>query len=107
MSLANYRTRSATEIVDATFNLLRSNGAAIITVSLLVLGPIAIVKALAPAEWQSIISIVRSLLLPLVEGAIAAIVAAAVEKDQNIDVGTALRSISDRTGSLIAVRIAA
>ena len=106
MSLAQYRTRSVTGIIDATFGFYRDNFATVVTLAVLVLAPAAIIKAIVPADWQRTMGYIGNLLVPLAQGAIAAIVAAAVERGERLDVASALRSTSGRTGSLIAVQIA-
>ncbi|HET7187779.1 MAG TPA: hypothetical protein VFI52_06480 [Gemmatimonadaceae bacterium] len=106
MSLASYRARTVGEIVDATFNLYRAKFATVVTVAMLVVAPPAIIKAAAPVEWQWIIELAGNLLSPVALGAIAAIVAAFVERDESLDVGDALRSTSGLIGSLIAVQVA-
>jgi hypothetical protein len=106
MSLATYRPRTVAEIVDATFGFYRANLATLVTVAVVVLGPIAILKGVAPAAWGRILDVAGNLLVPVAEGAITLVVAAAVERSERLDVGAALRGLSDRVGSLIAVQIA-
>jgi uncharacterized membrane protein len=106
MSLATHRPRSVAEIVDATFALYRANFFAIATVGMLVVGPPAILKVVAPVELGQLIDFIGNLLIPIGQGAIVTIVAAAVERSETVDAGGALRSTSGRAGSLIAVQIA-
>jgi len=105
MSLAEHRSRSVVEIVDATFNFYRGNAAALVTLLILVLGPAAILKVLAPVELQFALEAATNLLIPLGQGAVAAMVAAAIERNERLGVGAALRAAGDRTGSLIGVQI--
>lgn len=106
MSLARHRSRSVGEIVDATFSLYRANFSTIVTVAMLIVAPPAIAKVLAPVEAERIIDFIGNILIPISQGAIATIVAAAVERGETLNVGDALRSTTGRTGSLIAVQIA-
>jgi hypothetical protein len=106
MSLASHRPRSVGGIVDATFNAYRANFATFVTVALLVIAPPAIAKLLVPAALERIIDLVGNLLIPIGNGAIAIIIAAAVERDEALDAGEALRLSSGRSGSLIAVQVA-
>ena len=106
MSLASHRPRNIGEIVDATFILYRAHFATIITVAMLVVAPPAILKAVVPADFARILELVGNLLIPIGQGAITGIVAAAVERGETLNGGDALRSTTGRTGSLIAVQIA-
>jgi len=106
MSLAAYRPRSVAEIVDATFTFYRDNAAAIITVAMLIVAPPAILKAVVPDWFGQIVEFAGNFIVPIGQGAIAALVAAAVERDETLDSGAALRSTSGRVGSLIAAQIA-
>jgi hypothetical protein len=106
MSLASYRPRSIGEIVDATFILYREHFPTIITVAMLVVAPPAIVKVVVPVEFERILEIIGNLLIPIGQGAIASIVAAAIERGETLSGGDALRSTRGRTGSLIAAQIA-
>lgn len=106
MSLAEHRSRSVAEIVDATFNFYRGHAAALVTVLTLVLGPAAILKVWAPLEWQRAFDIIGNLLLPVGQGAVAAMVAASVERNERLDVGAALQGVAGRIGSLIAIQVA-
>lgn len=106
MSLASLRPRAIVEIVDATFAFYRANVATIVTVVMLLLAPPALVKLVVPASFERMIDITVNLLVPVAQGAIAIIVAGAVERDERLDVGDALRGAASRTGSLIAAQIA-
>ena len=106
MSLATHRARTVGELVDATFTLYRAKFATVVTIAMLVVAPPAIIKAVAPVEWQGLIELVGNLLSPIALGAITALVAAFVERDESLDVGEAFRSTSGSMGSLIAVQIA-
>jgi hypothetical protein len=106
MSLASHRPRTIGGIVDVTFAFYRANFANLLTVALLVITPVAIIKMVAPVELQRVLEAVGNLLIPLGQGAIVAVVAGVVERDQSPDVGDAFRSTSGRAGSLIAVQIA-
>ena len=106
MSLASHRPRNIGEIVDATFIIYRAHFATIITVAMLVVAPPAIIKVAVPADFARILELVGNLLIPIGQGAITSIVAAAVERGETLNGGDALRSTTGRTGSLIAVQIA-
>src|SRR5471030_1921300 len=106
MSLANYRPRGIGEILDATFTFYRANFSTLVTAAMLVVAPPAILKVITPQEFAGIFGILSNLLLPIGLGAIAAIVAAAVERQEPLNVGDAFRRAVDRSGSLIAVQIA-
>jgi hypothetical protein len=106
MSLASHRARSVGEIVDATFTFYRANFATVVTIGMLFVAPQAIADIAAPVALERIINLIANLLVPIGQGAIAGIVAAAVERGETLDVGHALRSTTGRTGSLIAVQLA-
>lgn len=107
MSLAAHRPRSVGEIVDATFNFYRANAATIVTLAMIFTAPPAIVKAILPESVGRLVELAGNFLIPIAQGAIAAMVAAAVERDERLDVGAALGSVGGLTGSLIAVQVAA
>jgi hypothetical protein len=106
MSLASQRPRTIGEIVDATFVLYRTHFATIVTVAMLVVAPPAILKIVAPAEVEQILELIGNLLIPIAQGAIAILVAAAIERGETLNSGDAWRSTSGRRGTLIAVQIA-
>jgi len=106
MSLATHRTRGVGEIIDATFALYRAHFATILTIAMLIVAFPTILKALVPVDFQRIFDFVGNLIIPIAQGAITAIVTAAVERGETLDVGEALRSTTGRRDSLIAVQIA-
>ena len=106
MSLATHRTRSVSEIVDATFVLYRAQLATIVTVMMIVIAPFSILKAVLPAALWPVLDLACQLLIPVAQGAIVSIVAAAVERGESLAGGDALRSTSGHAGSLLAATIA-
>lgn len=106
MSLAKHRPRNVGEIVDATFTFYRANFVTIVTVTMIVAVPPAIVKLAVPADFVRLVDFIGNLLIPIAQGAIALIVAATVERGETLDVGQAYRGTKGRKRSLIAVQIA-
>ncbi|MEO7457787.1 MAG: hypothetical protein ABIY52_16110 [Gemmatimonadaceae bacterium] len=105
MSLANHAPRGVGELLDATFTLYRSNFATILTVAMLVIVPPTVIKAIVPAEFERIVEVCGNLLVPMGQGAITVIVAAAVERSERIGVGEAFQGIAGLGKSLLAVQI--
>jgi predicted membrane protein len=106
MSLASHRPRTVGEIVDTTFNLYREHFATIITVAMLFVAPPAILKFVVPAELARIVELIGNLLVPIAQGAITCIIIAAIERNESLTGGDALRSVGGQAGSLIAVQLA-
>jgi hypothetical protein len=106
MSLATHRTRGVGELLDATFTFYRSNFPALVTVTTVLVAPPAIIKAVVPTEYGVFVDAAGNIFLPVAQGAIAALVAAAIERSEVLSVGDALRSGAGRSGSLIAAQIA-
>jgi hypothetical protein len=106
MSLANYRPRTIGEIVDAAATLYRAHFATVVIVTMIIVVPPAIVKMFVPDWAGGIVDLIGNLLIPISQGAIAAVVAGAIERGEAMDVGQAFRSTRGRVGSLITVQIA-
>src|SRR5450432_596443 len=100
MSLASHRPRNIGELVDATFTFYRANFLVIVTIVMIVVAPTALLKFVVPAELEGLLDLIGNFLIPIALGAIATIVAAAVERGETLDVGGALRSTKGRIGSL-------
>ncbi len=106
MSLAQFRPRSAPEIVDAAFQFYRNNVGVVVTIAALLLAPPAILKLVTPSEFGRLIAVATNLLSAIGEGAVTAMVAASIERGEQLDVGGALSMTAERSGSLIGVQIA-
>ena len=106
MSLATHRARTIGEIVDATFRLYQAHFATVITVAVIVVAPTALLKMVVPFEFAQVLEIIGNLVIPIAQGAITAVVVAAVERSETLSSGDALRGIGDQAGSLLAVQLA-
>ena len=105
MSLANRRPLGVGELLDATFSFYRTHLAAVVTVAMIVIVPPAIAKALVPAEFDRIVELAGNLLLPMGQGAIAVMVAAAIERSETLSVGEGFQGIAGQGASLIGAQI--
>ena len=103
--LAHTRPRSATEIVDASFRFYRAHFGNLLVLSALFLVPTALLAAIVPGEAQRIVQFVGNWLYLVCEGAIAVLVAAAIERDQALTGGEVLRQLGGNAGKVIGVSI--
>ena len=104
MILAEVRPRSVTEIIDATFNFYRGSFATCIALTMIILGPPAVLKVIVPASWQRIVEIGENFLVPIATGAIAAVVISVLERNESPNVASALQRISGRQWTLIGIQ---
>ncbi|HEX5830087.1 MAG TPA: hypothetical protein VFY16_03835 [Gemmatimonadaceae bacterium] len=100
MSATCLRPRSATEIVDAAFQLLRAHYGAFAAATAVVLLPTFVLQLVLPASVATIVAVVEQILLIVVDGVIVALVAQAY-LGEPVDVGAALRSLGGRIGTLL------
>jgi hypothetical protein len=103
--LAQTRPRSITEIVDASFRFYRARFGDLLVVSALLLVPPALLTAIAP-DWLALtIKFVSNWMYLIVEGAVAILVAASLERSQALSAGDVLRALGRRSGTVIVVSI--
>jgi hypothetical protein len=105
MSLANHRPRGVGEILDASFTFYRANFATCLTIAMIVIAPAAVIKAFVPPALLQLVGFIGNLFVFIAQGAIAAMVAASIERGETLDVGTAFRATAGRRGSLIGAQI--
>lgn len=105
MTLANYRPRRVSEILDASIVFYRTNFLTILTIGMAVVVPPAILKFLIPNELDRLIDFLGNLLIFVGQGAIAAVVAASLERNQELSPVEAFGATAGKRGSLIAVQI--
>lgn len=103
--LAHTRPRSATEIIDASFRFYRAHLGDLIVVTALLLVPPALLSAIAPEWVQKVLQLIGNWLYLICEGAIAVLVAAALERDQVLSAGEVFREFGNRAGKVIGVSI--
>ena len=80
--LAQTRPRSITEIIDASFRFYKARFSDLLVVSALLLVPPLLLAAIAPVWLRPVIQIANNFVALIAEGAIAILVAAAVERGQ-------------------------
>jgi hypothetical protein len=105
--LAQTRPRRATEIVDASFQLYKAHFGDLLVISALLLVPPALITALVPTSFQPVIQFGGNIMFLVCQGAVAVLVAAAVESDQRLSAGQAIRELGTGTANVIAVSIMA
>ena len=104
--LAHTRPRSATEIIDAAFGFYRARFGDLLVVSVLLIVPPVLLAPLAP-DWLSFLIMLAGNLMYLAgQGAIAILVAAAIERNESITAGEVFRRLGRRAGTVILVSIA-
>ncbi|HEX7978151.1 MAG TPA: hypothetical protein VF461_06080 [Gemmatimonadaceae bacterium] len=103
--LAQTRPRSITEIVDASFRFYRARFGDLIVVSALLLVPPALLTAIAPAAFQRVIQFAGNWMYLISQGAIAILVAAALERNQSLSAGEVFRELNGRWGKVIGASI--
>lgn len=106
-TLAHTHPRSATEILDTSFRFYRAHFGDLLVLCALLLVPPVLVTAISPEPVQAVVQVVGNLMFLVCQGAIAVLVAAALERDQSLSAGDVLRTLGGRTGSVIAVSIMA
>jgi hypothetical protein len=103
--LAQTRPRSITEIIDGSFRFYRARFGELLVVSALLLVPPAIVAAIAPLWLQGVARIVSNFMYLFSQGAIAILVAAALERNQALSAGEAFRELNGRWGKVLGASI--
>ena len=104
-TLAHTRSRSPTEIVDATFQFYKAHAGDLLVLCALLTVPPMLLEALTPAPYDKVMSVVTNVMLMASQGAIAVLVAAALEEDSALTAGEVLRQFGSRMGSVIVVAI--
>jgi len=99
--LAHIRPRSAAEIVDATFRFYRARFGDLLVVSALLLVPPALLGAIAPGSSERLIGMFGRWMYYLSQGAIAVLVAAALERNESRSAGQVFRRLNGRWLKLI------
>jgi hypothetical protein len=99
--LAHIRPRSATEIVDASFRFYRARFGDLLVVSALLLAPPAVLGAIAPDSAERLIGMFARWMYYFSQGAIAVLVAAALERNEALSAGEVFRRLNGRWLKLI------
>lgn len=102
-TLAHTHPRSATEILDTSFRFYRAHFANLLVLSALLLVPPVLITAISPESIQKVIQAAGNVMFLVCQGAIAVLVAAALEDDRSLSAGEVLRELGSRAGSVIAV----
>lgn len=102
-TLAHTHPRSATEILDTSFRFYRAHFANLLVLSALLLVPPVLITAISPESIQKVIQAAGNVMFLVCQGAIAVLVAAALEEDRSLSAGEVLRELGSRAGSVIAV----
>jgi hypothetical protein len=105
--LAHTHPRRATEILDGSFQLYRAHFADLLVISALLLVPPLLLGAIMPQPIQVVFQLVFNLMFLVTQGAVAVLVAAALERDRALSAGETLRELGNRAGSVVAVSIMA
>jgi len=103
--LAHIRPRSATEIIDASFRFYRAHAGDLLVLCVLLLVPPALLSAVVSGFMVYVVQFIGNLMFLVCQGAIAVLVAAAIEQDRALSAGETLRALGDRAGSVIIVSI--
>jgi hypothetical protein len=104
-TLAHTRSRSPTEIVDASFRFYQAHAGDLLVLSALLAVPPILLKAITPAPYNIVFEFVANLMLLVSQGAVAVLVSAALEEDSALTAGEVLRRFGGRMSSVIAVAI--
>lgn len=104
--LTEYRPRRATEILDASFQFYRAHAQTLLVIAAIVLVPPAVLAAIAPEGIKQIVEIAGNLLLPVAQGAIALVVAGALE-GRTPRAEEAFGGLRGKIGALVATQIMA
>src|SRR5690349_9002227 len=102
--LANYRPRTALEIVDGTFTLYREYFATFVVISALVGLPFAILATVVPESMSELVERFGNLLIPLGQGAMAVVVYRALS-GSSVGIGAAFKEIKTSFGTLVLIQI--
>jgi len=94
--IAHIRPRSATEIVDATFRFYRARAGDLLVVSALLLVPPALLGQIAPSSAARFVGMFGRWMYYFSQGAIAVLVAAAVEQNETLTAREVFRRLEGR-----------
>jgi len=103
--LAQTHPRRATEIVDASFRFYRAHFGNLLVLSALLLVPTALIGVVAPEGLQRVVQLIGNWMYLICEGAIAVLVAAAIERDQALSAGDVFRTLGGNAGKVIGASI--
>ena len=104
-TLAHTRSRTPTEIVDASFQFYKAHAGDLLVLSALLLVPPMLIEAITPAPYDRLVEVATNLMLVVSQGAVALLVASALEEDSALTAGEVLRRFGGKAGSVIAVAI--
>ena len=104
--LAFTRPRSITEIIDATFRFYRARFGDLVVLAAILLVPPALIAAIVPASLERATLFATNLMYAITNGAIAFLVAAALERNETLSASDVLRQFGSRTGNVLGVAIA-
>ena len=105
--LAQTRPRSIAEIIDASFGFYRARFGDLLVVSALLIVPPVLLAALAPDGIGLVIRFIGNLMYIAGQGAIAILVAAAIERNETISAGEVFRRLGRKWITVILVSISA
>ncbi len=105
---AQTRPRSAPEIIAATFRFYRARFSDLAVVSAILLVPFALLSLLVPDSLQRATGLVTNLMYAVTNGAIAILVAAAIERNETLSAGDVFRQLGNgnRWGKILGAAIA-
>ena len=105
--LAHTQPRRASEIIDSSFRLYRAHLGDLIVISALLLVPPALIAAITPSPFKMAIQLGGHLTFLVAQGAIAVLVAAALQEDRAMTAGEVFRELGARASNVISVSIMA
>jgi len=105
--LAQTRPRSIAEIIDASFGFYRARFGDLLVISALLIVPPVLLAALAPDGIGLVIRFIGNLMYIAGQGAIAILVAAAIERNETISAGEVFRRLGRKWITVILVSISA
>jgi hypothetical protein len=106
-TLAHTRSRSPTEIIDASFQFYKAHAGDLLVLCALLLVPWMLLKAITPSPFDIVFELVTNMMLLVSQGAVAVLVAAALEEDSSLTAGEVLGRLRGRVGNVIVVAIMA
>jgi hypothetical protein len=106
--LAQTRPRSAAEIIDATFRFYRARFSDLAVVAALLLVPLALLSLLVPESLERLTGVVTNVAYAITNGAVAILVAAAIERNESLSAGEVFRRLGtdNRTSKVIGAAVA-
>ena len=103
--LAHTHPRRATEIIDASFRFYRAHFGNLLVISALLLVPMALIGAVVPNDAQRFVQLIGNWMYLICEGAVAVLVAAAIERDQSLSGGEVFRALGSNAGKVVGASI--